>query len=65
MQEINKIIKERIENKVETICSLNDLLTGKIMFETVDALKKALIAADELCFQKGYNIISMENRLDK
>ena len=36
---------------------MTDLLRGKIMYETVDRIKKALNAIDTICFEKGYKII--------
>jgi len=35
------------------------------MFVSLDRLKKALQIADQLCFENGYGIIEMDNRLSK
>ena len=35
------------------------------MYTTVDRIKKALDAIDSICFQKGYKILEMTNRLAK
>lgn len=65
VEEVNQIIKQRFQTNEETVCQLNDLLTAKILFDTYDSLKRALLITDEMCYQKGYTILSMDNRLDK
>ena len=35
------------------------------MFDTVDHLKKAIDGVDKMCFEKGYKVIEMKNRLTK
>ncbi len=63
--EISSIVKERKIQKKETQFGITDLLRAKIMFENTDNLKKALTLIDEACFKKGYNIIELDNRLEK
>ena len=65
MKEISLIVKERKNKKIETKFEVSDLLRAKIMFTSVDDLKKAIDAVDKTCYQKGYDIIEMENRLKK
>jgi hypothetical protein len=63
--EITEIVAERKNNKIQTAFEITDLLRGKVMFSSVDRLKKALVAVDKICHAKGYNIIEMDNRLAK
>lgn len=63
--EITEIVKDRKEKKIKTVCELSDLLRAKIMFESVDFLKKAVTAVDDMCHAKGYKVIEMDNRLAK
>jgi len=53
------------KNKSETKCEISDFLRAKLMYESVDHLKKAIIAVDEMCFTKGFKVLEMENRLAK
>jgi hypothetical protein len=64
-KEITSILQDRAKNKTETTCGISDLLRGKIMFETVEDLAKAIDACDNLCKLKGYNILELDNRLTK
>lgn len=56
-QEITLILKEREKNKIETTCGISDLLRGKIMFNNVEDLSRAIDACDKLCHLKGYTIL--------
>lgn len=40
--EITAILKMRFEKQVETICCLEDLLHGELMFESTEDLLKAI-----------------------
>lgn len=51
--------------QIETKCEVSDLLRAKIMYESLDHLKKAVSALDESCFAHGYAVIEMDNRLEK
>ena len=64
-QEITLILKERTANKVETTCAISDLVRGKIMFDSIEDLRKAIDACDKLCHLRGYQIIELDNRLAK
>ena len=64
-KEITIILQERKEKKIETTCAISDLLRGKIMFNTVDDLAKAIHACDKLCHLCGYQILELDNRLSK
>lgn len=44
---------------------MSDLLRGKVMYDTYDRLKKAIDAVDQICKEKNYQIIEMDNRLAK
>jgi hypothetical protein len=63
--EITLILKEREQAKVETTCGISDLLRGKVMFNSVEDLAKAIDACDKLCLLKGYKILELDNRLSK
>lgn len=41
-KEITLILEERTKNQTETTCGISDLIRGKIMFNSVDDLAKAL-----------------------
>jgi threonine dehydrogenase-like Zn-dependent dehydrogenase len=56
-KEITLILQDRAKNKTETTCAISDLLRGKIMFESVEDLAKAIDACDNLCKLKGYKIL--------
>ena len=56
-KEITDILRERSEKQIETTCTISDLLRGKIMFNTVDDLAKAIDACDKLCHLRGYQIL--------
>lgn len=64
-KEITSILQERSKNQVETTCAISDLLRGKIMFNTVEDLAKAIDACDKLCKLRGYEILELDNRLSK
>ncbi len=63
--QITNIVVERKKQKKETQFGITDLLRAKIMFENTDNIKKALTLLDEACFNKGYKIIELNNRLEK
>jgi S-ribosylhomocysteine lyase LuxS involved in autoinducer biosynthesis len=48
---------ERGKQQVETTCEISDLLRGKIMFDSIDDLAKAVDACDKLCHLRGYEIL--------
>jgi hypothetical protein len=64
-KEITLILKDRSNTKTETTCAISDLLRGKLMFENVEDLAKAIDACDKLCKLKGYDILELDNRLTK
>jgi S-ribosylhomocysteine lyase LuxS involved in autoinducer biosynthesis len=41
------------------------LVRGKIMFDSVENLTKAILACDMLCNLRGYEILELDNRLTK
>ena len=55
--EITEIVRQRKVDQVETKCEVSDLLRAKIMYESVDHLKKAIDGVDEMCNKKGYKMI--------
>jgi hypothetical protein len=63
--EITLILQERSKSQTETTCGISDLLRGKIMFNTVEDLAKAIDACDKICQLKGYEILELDNRLSK
>ena len=63
MSEITDILLKRKAEKVETKGDIGDLVRGKILFESIDHIKRALSVADELNKSKGYRILRVENRL--
>jgi hypothetical protein len=62
-QEITSVLEERENEKKATVCEVGDLLKGKIIFECADHLRKALSAVDEICYNRGHQILKMTNRL--
>jgi hypothetical protein len=64
-KEITEILVERGKKQIETTCAISDLLRGKIMFDTVEDLGKAVEACDRLCHLRGYEILELDNRLSK
>lgn len=64
-KEITNILQERSKKQIETTCTISDLLRGKIMFNNVEDLGKAIEACDKLCHLRGYQIIELDNRLSK
>ena len=42
---------------METKFEVSDLLRAKIMFDSIDHLKKAIDGVDQMCYEKGYDII--------
>lgn len=64
-KEITLILQQREKNKLETTCTISDLLRGKLMFNTVEDVAKAVDACDKMCHLKGYNILEVDNRLSK
>ena len=58
-------MKKRKDSKVETVCEVSDFLRAKLMYNSFDHLKKAIDAVDNMCKEKGYKIIEMDNRLAK
>ena len=63
--EITNIVQERKKDKIETKFEVSDLLRAKVMFKSLDYLKMAVEAVDNLCKEKKYPIIEMDNRLTK
>jgi hypothetical protein len=63
--EITRILQVRARNKTETTCGISDLLRGKLMFNTVEDLAKAIDACDKLCKLRGYKVLELDNRLSK
>jgi hypothetical protein len=64
-KEITIILAERQAKQVETTCGISDLVRGKIMFNSVDDLAKAIDACDKLCHLRGYEVLELDNRLSK
>ena len=64
-KEITLILQQREKNKVDTTCTISDLLRGKLMFNSVGDIAKAVDACDKMCHLKGYNILEVDNRLSK
>jgi hypothetical protein len=56
-KEITEILIERGKQQVETTCAISDLLRGKIMFNNIEDLAKAVEACDKLCHLRGYEIL--------
>ena len=54
----------RFEKQVETICCLEDLLHGELMFESTEDLLKAIQACDKQSRLKGYQILKCINKLE-
>lgn len=65
IKEITDIVVQRKRKYIETKCEVSDLLRAKIMYDTVDHLRDAIEAVDEMCFLRGYQILEMDNRLTK
>ena len=63
--EITEMVLDRKKKQIPTVCEVSDLLRAKVMFESVDHLRKAIAAIDEICYVKGYKVIEMDNRLAK
>jgi|JI9StandDraft_1071089.scaffolds.fasta_scaffold1298817_1 hypothetical protein len=59
------IVIDRKEKKAKTECFVSDLLRAKVMYDSVDHIRKAMIALDELCNAKTYRILEIDNRLAK
>lgn len=64
-QEITEIVKKRKADKHETKCEVSDLLRAKLMFNSLDHLKKAVDAVDTHCRDNKLEVIEMDNRLSK
>lgn len=45
-KEITDIVKDRKDKQIETKCEVSDLLRAKVMFDSLDHLKKAIAAVD-------------------
>jgi hypothetical protein len=65
IKEITEMVNDRKTKKIETKCEVSDLLRAKIMYTSLDHLKKAINAVDEMCERKCYKVIEMDNRLAK
>ena len=61
--QITEILHKRKQNKKEVQCPIGNLLKGKILFECIDHIKKALSNVDAFCHKKGHTILKMENNL--
>ena len=55
--EITLILQERSKNQTETTCAISDLIRGKIMFNRVSDIEKAVDACDKLCHIREYKIL--------
>lgn len=64
-KEITKILTKRREEKKKTVCEVSDLLRAKVMFDSLDHLKKAISIVNDICNAKGYEVIELDDRLDK
>lgn len=58
-------MQKRKEEKKKTVCEVSDLLRAKVMFDSVDHLKKAIAIVNDICHIKGHVVIEMDNRLNK
>lgn len=63
--EITQIVSQRKKEKIETKFEVSDLLRAKIMYKSIDHIKKSVSALDEACVAHGYKVIEMDNRLEK
>lgn len=45
------------------VCDLGDVLKGKILFECADHLRKALAVVDEICYNRGHQLLKITNKL--
>jgi hypothetical protein len=57
-------VQERKKQNVETKCEVSDLLRAKIMYTSLDHLKKAVSVVNLMCNKNEYDITSMEDRLN-
>ena len=64
-KEITEIVRARKKAQKETKFEVSDLLRGKIMFESLDHIKKAVEKVDNVCYENNYQVIEMSNRLSK
>ena len=62
---INSILKYRKANGIKTECYITDLVRGKCMFDSVQSIKKAANYVVQVCKEKGYEIMELDNRLQK
>ena len=63
--EITEILQQRKKQQKETVCTISDLLRGKIVFRTVAQLLEAVSMTEELATKKGYTSVEFDNRLSK
>ena len=64
-EEINSVVKKRREKKIETKFEVSDLLRAKIMFDSVDHLRKSIEGVDQFCYENKFEVIEVANRLKK
>lgn len=64
-KEITIILQERFKNEVETTCDIGDLVRGKLMFNSLADLEKAVEACDKLCAVREYKILKMNAHSNK
>lgn len=60
---ITLILQERKKNKIQTTCNISDLLRGKVAYKSEIDIQKAVEVCDRLCHLRGYEILSLDNRL--
>lgn len=44
--EITEMVLDRKQKQIPTVCEVSDLLRAKVMFESVDHVRKAIAAID-------------------
>lgn len=53
------ILSERAKRKIATELSIADLCKGKVKFNSVEELSRAIEVADNICFLRKYEIIGL------
>ena len=48
---------------METRCEASDLLRAKVMYDSLDRLRRGAEAVEDICHRNEYTILEMENRL--
>ena len=56
-EEITAILKKRREENTETKFAISDLLRAKVMFNSLDKLRKALSVFEQICVNKSFSIV--------